>query len=104
MKRIYSAPVLAIVENMKNVLQLYGIRSIITNQFLSAGVGELPPIESWPQLWVAEEDAERASEIIEVIPKDLNEGKKTWICPKCNEEVEGQFTECWNCGTPRNQE
>jgi len=104
MKRIYSAPVLAIVENMKNVLQLYGIRATITNQFLSAGVGELPPIESWPQLWVAKEDAERASEIIEATPKDLNEEKKTWICPKCNEEVEGQFTECWNCSTPRNQE
>ncbi len=101
MKRIYSAPVLAIVENMKNVLQLYGIRSIITNQFLSAGIGELPPIESWPQLWVAEENAERASELIEAIPKDLNGEEKTWICPKCNEEVEGQFTECWNCGTPK---
>ena len=22
-----------------------------------------------------------------------------WTCPKCSEQVENQFTECWNCGT-----
>lgn len=21
-----------------------------------------------------------------------------WICPKCNEEVEANFGQCWNCG------
>jgi hypothetical protein len=103
MKRIYSAPALAMVENVKNVLQLNGIRSTITNQYLSAGVGELPPIESWPQLWVAEEDVERASEIIKATGKDLSEPQKTWVCPKCNEEVEDQFTECWNCSTARTE-
>ena len=101
MKRIYSAPVLAMVENVKNVLELNGVKSTITNQYLSAGVGELPPIESWPQLWVEEEDAERASEIIRSTGKDLNESEEVWVCPKCNEEVEEQFTECWNCGTAR---
>jgi hypothetical protein len=103
MKRIYSAPVLAMVENVKNVLELNGVKSTITNQYLSAGVGELPPIESWPQLWVEEEDGERASEIIRSTGKDLNQPEKVWVCPKCNEEVEEQFTECWNCGTPRSK-
>ena len=104
MKRIYSGPVLALVENMKNVLQLNGIRCTITNQYLSAGVGEIPPIESWPQLWVAEEDVEQASEVMEAATKDLGEEQKTWVCPKCNEVVEGQFAECWNCGTARGNE
>ena len=22
-----------------------------------------------------------------------------WTCPKCSEQVEDQFTECWSCGT-----
>ena len=103
MKRIYSAPVLAMVENVKNVLELNGVKSTITNQYLSAGVGELPPIESWPQLWVEEEDVERAAEIIRSTGKDLNQPEKVWVCPKCNEEVEEQFTECWNCGTARSK-
>ena len=91
------------VENVKNVLELNGVKSTITNQYLSAGVGELPPIESWPQLWVEEEDVERASEIIRSTGKDLNGPEKVWVCPKCNEEVEEQFTECWNCGTARSR-
>lgn len=103
MKRIYSAPVLAMVENVKNVLQLNGIMSAITNQYLSAGAGELPPIETWPQLWVAEGDAERASEIIDAAKEDTGEPEDIWVCPKCNEVIEGQFTDCWNCGTARNE-
>lgn len=24
-----------------------------------------------------------------------------WKCPECGEEVDGQFTNCWQCGTNR---
>ena len=101
MIRIYSAPILAIVQNIKNLLQLNGIASTITNQYLSAGIGEIPPIECWPQLWVEEQDAERASEIIEATKTDGSESRETWVCSKCGEELEGQFTECWNCRTAK---
>lgn len=102
MKRIYSAPVLVIVENIKNVLMLNGIESTITNQYLSAGTGELPPIETWPQLWVAEQDVDRALAIIEAGDDEDGTSKEMWICSGCKEEVEEQFSECWNCGTARN--
>ena len=29
------------------------------------------------------------------------DGSPTWICPQCREEVEGQFAECWHCGSER---
>jgi hypothetical protein len=101
MKRIYSAPILAQVENMKNVLQLNGIESTISNQYLSVGVGG---IGCYPELCVAERDVERALEIIKNTDKDLSESQGTWVCSECNEEVEGQFTECWNCGKARSKE
>ena len=25
----------------------------------------------------------------------------TWTCPRCGEDVESQFSECWNCGSER---
>ena len=25
----------------------------------------------------------------------------TWTCPRCSEDVETQFSECWNCGSER---
>lgn len=99
MKRVYTGQVLALVENMKNVLKINGIDSYIRNRYLSSAVGEIPPIESWPQLWVAEESFELAKNIIAEAEKEPPESDKIWICPKCGEEVEGQFFECWNCGT-----
>ena len=101
MKRIYGAPILAEVENMKNVLELNGIESTITNQYLSVGIGG---IDCNPELWVAERDVERALEIIETTDKYLGESQGAWVCSECNEEGEGQFTECWNCGKSRNRE
>ena len=101
MKRIYSSLVLAEVENMKNVLQLNGIESTITNQYLSVGIGG---IDCCPGLWLAERDVERALEVIETSDKYLGESQGAWICSECNEEVEGQFTECWNCGNARSIE
>jgi len=78
-------------------LSLNDIESFITNQYLSAGMGELPPIETWPQLWVAEQDADRALEIIGTGENENGTSQETWICPRCNEEVDGRFSECWNC-------
>ncbi len=27
------------------------------------------------------------------------EPSKAWICPKCGESIDGQFTECWKCNS-----
>lgn len=27
-----------------------------------------------------------------------------WVCPQCGEECEGQFAQCWHCGTDRPEE
>ncbi len=99
MVKVFSAEVLALVENMKNVLNMYGIESYLRNQYLSAAIGEIPPHEAWPQLWVSEQDFERAKEIIKDAETDSAESKEAFICSKCGEEVEGQFAECWNCGS-----
>jgi len=95
-KRILSAPLLATVENARNVLAVNGVESEITNKDLGMAAGELPPIETWPQLWVADEDFDRASRLVEP-----HASPEEWHCPKCREIVEGQFGQCWNCGTPR---
>lgn len=99
MVKVYTGEVLALVENMKNLLKMHNIESTIKNQYLSAAVGEIPPNEAWPQLWVADQDFERAKKIVEDAERDSPESQKVLICPKCGEEVEGQFAECWNCGT-----
>jgi YgiT-type zinc finger domain-containing protein len=98
-KSVYSASNLSLVSILQSVLDEHGIRSWIRNEYLSAGVGELPAIDSWPQLCVEDKDFEEATRIVEeaVSVKQL----PGWKCPSCGEELEGQFTECWNCGKSR---
>lgn len=102
MKKLYSAQDPLMIGHLKNVLENQGIDCVIKNTYLAGAVGELPPIECWPELWVVD-DAEYsvAEEVLEKALAPLGSVKRPWKCTKCGEEVEGQFTECWNCGNSR---
>ena len=100
--RVFSAPLLSTVHHIKNLLELNGIRCSITNQYLNTAIGDLPAFECWPQLWVLEQDAAKATELVQELTADRPSTESEWICQNCNEKLEGQFTECWNCGTERN--
>ena len=104
MKKIYSNQDILMVGHLRNVLESCGIDSVIRNTDLAGGVGELPPIECWPELWVVE-DARYADAqaVLEEALASFGSTKKPWKCTGCGEEIEGQFTECWNCGKSRPQ-
>jgi hypothetical protein len=96
---VYSAPNLTLVSIVRSVLEGSGIRCWLKNEFLSAGVGDLPPIECWPQLCVDDADFAQAKSIVDeaMASRELT----SWHCASCGESSEGQFTECWKCGTSR---
>lgn len=99
MKTVYSASNMSLVSIFRDNLESYGINCWIKNEFLSAGVGEIPPIECWPQLCVDDDDYEEAKRIVdEALAKN---DRPVWQCAACGEVIEGQFTECWNCGKSR---
>jgi len=102
MKTVYSAPNISLVSIYQNILEGRGIRCWIKNEFLSAGIGEIPFMECWPQLCVDDDDFSEAKRIVEEAfsVKD----KTGWKCGSCSEEIEGQFTECWKCGKSRSSE
>ena len=97
MKRVYSSYNLVAVHHARNVLEAAGIRAVVKNQYLSSAMGELPPAECQPQLWVLDDaDAARAEQL-------LFAGAPSgppWTC-ECGETLGGQFTQCWNCGAYR---
>ena len=96
---IYSAETITQVEHIRAILRNEGIRTTIRNQYLSAGLGELPAFECWPELWLDNErDAERARRIIQAYLHSDQAELKDWKCPQCGETIEGQFSQCWNCG------
>jgi hypothetical protein len=100
--RVFSAPLLPTVQNVKNLLELRGIAATILNQYLNAALGGIPPMECWPELWVSDADAAQAKQIVNSLLADSSPSVSDWTCPQCNEQLEGQFTECWNCDTERN--
>jgi rubrerythrin len=85
------------VGQMQSLLEAQGIETFLKNQFGFGGTGELPFVETVPQLFVVhEKDADRARRIISEAQEEPASAA-TWTCPKCGTEIEGQFSECWNC-------
>jgi hypothetical protein len=96
MNTVYSAQNISLLSIYQNILEGHGIRCWLKNQFLSAGVGDLPPIECWPQLCVDNADYEEAKRIVEEAMS--HKVMTPWTCDSCGEVIEGQFSECWKCG------
>jgi hypothetical protein len=97
MKRVFRAASLLQVAHARNLLIAAGIDSELRNQYLAGAMGDLPMLETWPQLWV-EDDLEsaalRALDKAAAAPSGVD-----WICSQCGERLEPQFTTCWRCGT-----
>src|SRR6202140_4483624 len=52
MKRVFRAASLIQVAHARNVLLTAGIESELRNQYLAGALGDLPMLETWPQLYV----------------------------------------------------
>lgn len=102
MKRVYTSSESLMVGHLRNILEDHGIRCFVKNEYLSGGAGELPPTECWPEIWVQREiDHERAEALIRKVLADEAVAGQGWTCPQCEEVLEGQFDQCWSCGTLR---
>ena len=102
MKKLYSAQMPFMVDQMKLILESHHIDCVLRNAFLGGAAGELPPIECWPELWVLDErQFDRASEILDAFRQGTGQPGESWACPGCGEQVEGEFGSCWRCGQDR---
>jgi hypothetical protein len=96
MKRVFRASTLLQVAHARNVLIAAGIDSELRNQYLAGAMGDLPMLETWPQLWV-EDDLEKAA--LRALEKAAAAPSGApWTCSQCGEKLEPQFTTCWRCG------
>jgi hypothetical protein len=96
MKRVFRAASLLHVAHARNVLIMAGIESEMRNQYLAGALGDLPMLETWPQLWV-EDDLENAALRALAVAATATSGAP-WTCAQCGEQLEPQFTSCWRCG------
>ena len=101
MKIVYSAENSMEVGLIKGMLEQDGIACLVKNQNLSGAMGEIPPLECWPELWITNDnDLIRATYIVESALTPISNSTVPWVCV-CGEKIEGQFTGCWKCGEER---
>jgi hypothetical protein len=97
MKKILSSTDVLLVGFYKAILESHGIAMMIKNYYLTSGVGDLPPNECVPELWLMDDDRlEEAKALL-----SLNDEKDSaWQCV-CGEKIASQFGQCWKCGKVR---
>lgn len=94
---VYSNSNRFIVANAKNILESYGFKLFVKNEYASGAIGEVSPFDAWMELWVVNDrDYERACRVLEGALSDR--AAAPWVCGTCNEENDDSFDFCWSCG------
>jgi hypothetical protein len=106
MKKVHMAMNPTDAHLLKGGLESEGIEAVVQGEFLWIARGEVPiTTDTAPSVWVLDEaDYERAMEVVKEFQSSeeiSGPDDEEWKCDNCNEINEGQFTECWNCGTQR---
>ncbi len=97
MKLVFTHPNHFAVIHVRHLLESRGIDCEVRNEFAVGAMGELAPIDVWPELWVAnDEDEERARALID--DAETQADKADWFCGRCGERNAGSFEVCWACG------
>ena len=96
MRRLRTAPNLAIATLWADLLAEAGIAASVQRAYAGSIAGEIPPDQALPELWVQhDEQLERARALL----ADMEASpERRWVCAGCGERVEGPFEQCWNCG------
>ncbi|MFT5082477.1 MAG: hypothetical protein ACI9Y1_000502 [Lentisphaeria bacterium] len=96
MKLIFSHQNPMIVENIKNIVELDGVETILKNASLAGAAGELAPMDTWPEVWVVNDDHyQRAIALVNSVSDSKNTVE--WVCGKCSEKNDAAFEVCWKC-------
>ena len=79
------------------ILENEGINAVVQDERLFEVRGEIPVV--YPSVWVSDDTSDAARGVVERYIESIRHPAPgtPWICPKCGEKIEPQFTECWNC-------
>ena len=100
MKLVYTHPNLAVLAQVLALIERADIACVVRNEYASGALGEIAPINAWPEVWVVNDrDFERASSIV-AMSQRVVEGPD-WQCTQCANYSPATFDTCWQCGSER---
>jgi hypothetical protein len=104
-KKVFTAHDVAEAHFVRGLLESQGLSVAVRGEDLWGTRGEVPFVDAWPTLWVVDDAAEpQALEIVRQYEASRTAPAAqgdAWRCGNCGQELEAQFTSCWNCGTER---
>jgi hypothetical protein len=77
------------------LLSTRGITTHVFNRFAASASGELPPIETSPEIWLADERDETLARRMLAERERPNGADR--VCPRCGESNPAGFDLCWKC-------
>lgn len=96
MKRLATAPNIAIATLWADMLTGGGIPASVQRYFASSIAGEIPPDQALPEIWIA--DAAQFDAARRLLDELRHPPVRRWVCPGCSERIDGPFEQCWRCG------
>jgi hypothetical protein len=104
-KQVFQAHDVTEAHLVKGLLESQGLTALVRGEAVAGLAGEVPFVDVWPTVWVLDDDrdSEARAVINEYEPrsaKPMSAGV-AWLCPKCGQDIEPQFTACWACGAER---
>ncbi|NML15008.1 putative signal transducing protein [Azohydromonas caseinilytica] len=101
MRRLTTAPNLAIATLWAELLNQAGVETQVQRAWAGSIAGEIPVDQALPEVWVL--DDARLEEARALLEAQRNLPEQHWVCAACGERVDGPFGQCWNCGALRPQ-
>lgn len=103
MKTVYTAADPIMAGFIEGVLQNAGIQAHVLQAGLYGAAGAIPPNECWARVVVVHPEQEQQARAVikEYLEAEADPGVLAWKCPRCGEQIEAQFTQCWSCGYER---
>ncbi len=95
MIRLTQAPNIALATLWVDILQQAGIDASMQRYFLGSVMGELPPDQCLPEIWLRHD--QQKTQALALLHDLQNLPQRQWLCA-CGEQVEGGFEQCWQCG------
>ncbi len=99
MKRLLTAPNIALATLWADMLCQGGVPATVQRAFASSIAGQIPPDQAQPEIWI--EDEAQFDEATQLMHLLRNPPAVHWCCAGCGEAIDGPFEVCWNCGAPR---
>ncbi|MDO6427935.1 DUF2007 domain-containing protein [Thalassotalea sp. 1_MG-2023] len=96
MKMVYTNEHSFLVNRMKDLIRAEGIAVFLKNEYAQGAMGEIAPLDCWPEVWVVnDQDITRAASIVKAAKQNTH--ADDWICNHCTEKNDASFDICWNC-------